>query len=60
MNMFELEHILQRNISPQEIFLDVFVLDGLPTRTKEWMVSRVQLLLVDEAWSSLGYRFLQF
>ena len=34
MNMFELEHILQRNISPQEIFLGVFALDGLPTRTE--------------------------
>ena len=34
MNTFELEHILQRNISPQEIFLGVFALDGLPTRTE--------------------------
>ena len=34
MNTFELEHILQRNISPREIFLGVFALDGLPTRTE--------------------------
>ena len=34
MNTFELEHILRRNISPQEIFLGVFALDGLPTRTE--------------------------
>ena len=33
MNTFELEHILQQNISPQEIFLGVFALDGLQTRT---------------------------
>ena len=34
MNKFEFEHILQRNISPREIFLGVFALDGLPTRTE--------------------------
>ena len=34
MNTFELEHILQRNISPREIFLGVFALDSLPTRTE--------------------------
>ena len=34
MNTFELEHILQRNVSPREIFLGVFALDGLPTRTE--------------------------
>ena len=34
MNTFELYNILQRNISPQEIFLGVFALDGLPTRSE--------------------------
>ena len=32
-NTFELETILKRNITPQEIFLGVFALDGLPTRS---------------------------
>ena len=34
MNTFELHNILQRNISPREIFLGVFALDGLPTPDK--------------------------
>ena len=33
MNTFELETILKRNITPQEIFLGVFALDCLPTRS---------------------------
>ena len=34
MNTFELEHILQRNISPRELFLCVFALGGLSTHTE--------------------------
>ena len=44
MNTFELEHILQRNISPREIFLGVFALDGLPTRTE--LRQRIRWFLV--------------
>ena len=33
MNTFELETTLKRNITPQEIFLGVIALDGLPKRS---------------------------
>ena len=34
MNTNELEKILQRNITPRDLFLGVFALDGLPTLTE--------------------------